>query len=248
MTKVRSQHSVFSRYSTGLALLIISVLATSCGKGASGPLPENMADGSILLPEGPEQTDSTSPPLPPASPNTMTIAVKYVALKEKASDPDYPTRDQVVVLLENMSKKAWYQCDIRFMLETYQAPVVGDLGLIYNPSTFEHLSAARSEFDDRKTALFVKTGAWNHSGALGSNNGYSTLPPANAEGWVVEDHVAESTMLNAHETGHLIGGLYHTSGSNLMNPLVASSNTSITVAQCEQTRANMKKYHSAWLR
>src|SRR5581483_728913 len=107
-------------------------------------------------------------------------------------------------------------------------------------------------FQVSNMALYVSTGPWNHSGDLGSSNGYSTLPGAGggyAEGTVLEDWVSTNTLLVSHETGHLIGGLAHTTDpTNLMNHMVTNQTTQLTPDQCNQTLTALKSDHPEFLR
>lgn len=205
------------------------------------------ADGVSAAPNLP----GTIAPLgPSADANTMTIGVKYVALKNATSDAPSPTKEEVVTLLQNMSN-IWSQCNIRFELDDYSAPVASAENVLYYPSNQSDLEDMRTRFFDGNHALFVKSGAWNRSGDLGNDgsNGFSTVPPANPEGTVVEESVAKIPLLNAHETGHLIGGLGHTTDSTmLMNHFVSPSTTNLTESECNDTRSAMQQYHSSWIR
>lgn len=244
-------------------LLITAALAAStaafsgCNGGETSPMSEQNANADILQPGTPNHAQTPSQngnagdgSTPPVTASQMKIAVKYVALKETSSAAASPTQAEVETLLENMSK-LWVQCNIKFVLEAYETPVASENGLDYYPANQSQLDAMRSKYDDRKHALLVKTGLWNRSGDLGADgsNGFSTLPPDNPEGAVFEDWVATNALLISHETGHLLGGLDHTSDTtNLMNHYVTTSTTKLSQDQCEEARSAMQSAHAGWIR
>lgn len=250
MTKVRSKSN--SAHACALLSLIVSMLGfAGCNGGSEDNNPNvgaGHSDGSTLDPSTPD-----NPPIdplgPPPNANTLTLAVKYVALRPDANTAASPTKEEVTTLLANIAK-VWSQCDIRFALESFESPIAADDGLSYYPANHWQLDDMREKYDDNLRLLLVKTGVWNRNGDLGydGSNGFSTLPPAGAEGAVFEKGVATSTMLIAHEIGHLIGGLGHTSGTNLMNHFVSAGNVYMTTSQCDYTRNTIKRYHPEWLR
>lgn len=247
VTKARSFKSISVPF-IGLSLILSAFVFSACNGQDTGAAvhPSNIADGSQVGPGLPDPIPAPGPS--PSDPNHMTIAVKYVALKNSASDAASPTLDQVKTLMTNLSS-IWAQCNISFALETYETPVASDDGVDYNVGTFSGMEEMRSKYDDGKTALYVKTGMWNRSSDLAGDGsqGYSTMPPTSPEGIVLQQDVATHSLLVAHETGHLIGSLDHTSdSSNLMDHYVSSTN--LDENQCDDARAIMKKYHAAWIR
>ncbi|MBI3542976.1 MAG: matrixin family metalloprotease [Deltaproteobacteria bacterium] len=237
--------------------LVVSLLAVS-GAALTGCESADDSNPAVSGGHAPGSTQAVGTPDNPsglpggATPNgnTMVIGVKYVALRNSAGDAPSPTQDQVVALFQNMSQ-VWSQCDIQFRVEAYSSPVASADGQPYYPANQSDLEAMRGKYDDHAHALYVRSGTWNRSGDLGNDgsNGFSTIPPSNPEGTVFEQSVQTATLLLAHETGHLIGGLGHLSDStSLMNHFVSPTNTQLSQWECDDTRAAMRQYHAAWIR
>ncbi|MEW6057856.1 MAG: hypothetical protein AB1540_14710 [Bdellovibrionota bacterium] len=248
---------------SNLAALVFVLGSTqflaACNSTENNPeVPAGVSDGSTLAPNTPDNPspspDPNEPgdpdPTPNPNPNAMTVAVKYVALQSEATSAPTPSKASVEALIQNMSN-AWAQCDIRFVLEEYIAPVASAHGVDFTPANHSQLYDLRREFADSRRALFVKTGTWDRSGNLGSDgsNGFSTMPGTEPTGVVFESRVATSTLLLSHEAGHLIGGLGHTTTStNLMNHYITSSTTRLTSSQCDYARDTLVDHFSSWLR
>lgn len=181
------------------------------------------------------------------NPNLLVIAVKYVALDYASGSLGNPSRADIETMLERASS-VWAQCDIAFYLAKHETAKADTYGIDLTPSSFAALRSVRQVFDDGTYALVARVDNFINSSELGSSNAYSTMPGSDPQGIVVEKVSQTSHMLMAHEFGHLVGGLGHTSGTNLMNHFVSSSNTSLTSSQCSRARANIERYHSRWLR
>ena len=177
--------------------------------------------------------------------------MRYVSLKQNTGDTKAPTQGDAQSLMTNMSE-VWSQCNVKFVLDDYQAPVAADVNLRYNPADQSDLDTMRTAYDDGKHAVFVATGKWNRSGGdLGNDgsNGWSTIPGMSPSGTVVEAPVNTNTLLISHEAGHLFGGLMHVTGSSqLMNHFVSPQTTSLSSSECKEARAAVQKSYMAWIR
>lgn len=236
MTKVRSTTAFVLLFAL-LSLVVLSGCQSTEGNVAGA----TVSGGDSEVPP-PEVRDPASP-----NPNLLVIAVKYIALKDTAGAADSPARADVETMLAKVSS-VWAQCDIAFFLAKYETAVADDYGIDMTPSSFSALREVRQVFDDGTYALVARVNDFVNSSELGTSNAYSTMPGSEPEGIVVEKVSQTSHMLMAHEFGHLIGGLGHTTGTNLMNHFVSPSNTPLTSSQCAKARATIESYHSRWLR
>jgi hypothetical protein len=244
-----------SKVALRLFLLIASstpAILAGCNSGQDGSSngPGNRIGDSVApgMPNNP--AGITGVVAKPGDPNVITIAANYVALKPDANTAASPTQAEVTTLFQNISA-VWSQCQIQIVVEEYSSPVASAVGLAYNPANQSQLEDDRVKFDDGRHALYVKTGTWNRSGDLGADgsNGWSTLPPSVPEGTVIEESVDLNTLLIAHESGHLIGALDHTTDpTNLMNHFVTTDTKLLNASQCAAMRATIQQYHQAWMR
>ncbi len=244
-TKVWST-SVFA--ATVMAFVGFSV--AGCGGSQADPNHSSNANADLLkdgTPNGlPSNFKST-----PGGADVITLAARYVAVREDDSDNSVPTHDDAQTLMTNVSA-VWSQCNVRFILDEYLSPVADGTKLLFNPANQSELDALRAAYDDGTHIVYIATGKWNRKGGdLGNDgsNGWSTVPGMNPQGTVIEARVAKNTLLVSHETGHLFGGLLHVNGSDqLMNHFVTPQTTRLSQSECKDARATVQKYNMAWLR
>ncbi|MBI3554816.1 MAG: hypothetical protein HY074_00970 [Deltaproteobacteria bacterium] len=255
-TKVRSTLSS-SVVCSVAAIAVTAFLASGCGKAVSDPTHPANSNADMLKPGTPngvpaalKEHVNTAKDYQNGT-DVITVAARYVSIKEDASDTNAPTEEEAKTLMANISA-VWAQCNINIVLDDYQAPIASERGLLYNPPNQSDLDAMRSAYDDGKHALYVASGKWDRqNGNLGNDgsNGWSTVPPMKPSGTVLEQPVAKNTLLVSHETGHLIGGLQHVTGSDqLMNHFVGPQNTKLSQSECKEARATLQKNNMAWIR
>lgn len=225
------------------ALLALTLVALSILSGCNGT--EN-ADAGATYASPVDDFPVPDSLKDPGNPNLLVVGIKYVALKASETST-IPAKSDIETMLAKASQ-LWAQCDIGFYLAKYENFLASTYGVNLNPASFAALRTTRAAFDDGMYGLIARVENFNDSSELGTSNAYSTMPGTEPEGIVVERVSQTSSMLLSHELGHLVGGLDHTTGTNLMNHFVSAANTTLTAAQCEAARNTIRNYHSRWLR
>lgn len=212
-----------------LLALSTGLVATACGNGATG----GTMDGSTSTGND-FRRELPAPDEVARSSDFLAVAVKYVSYRD--SNGAVVADEQSVRDMIASASKVWERCNIGLELATYEVVDPSAYGLAYNPGTYDEIDRARMEFEDDRHILIMGTGTWGRGRDLGSANCYSSFPGDAADGVICEKKSAVSATLMAHEVGHWFY-LKHTGpDSNLMDPIIAPSDVTITDAQCERAR------------
>jgi hypothetical protein len=161
--------------------------------------------------------------------NHLTLAVKFVEYIGSDSQPVL-SADQVKNLTKGMNRLVGV-CNMTFRIEEYVPVRAEDYGLAYNPSGMGELEGIRSQFDNDKQLVVVNTGSWGLPA-----NAWTAMPGTTPSGAVIEAPVADDAPLVAHELGHYLNLDHVSDTSNMMNPTIYSSSTTITDGQCAEMR------------
>jgi hypothetical protein len=181
-------------------------------------------------------------------PNHLTVALKFVSYTETGQKPVLAP-DQVKSVVHTVNQ-IYSQCNLHFRVEAYDEVQPETDGLSYNPSTMKELGPIRQKFDDPRRLVVITTGAWNHKGGLGADgaNAWTAMPGSTPSGAVIEQGVASTANLVAHELGHYLN-LDHTHDTtNLMNPVIYSGSNELSHEQCEDIRKTALDMRSEALR
>ena len=178
----------------------------------------------------------------------MCLALKYVVYED-------PTAKPVVSQTEALSNLAtinstWSQCNITFQIDQYLPVDPTKSSLAFNTANSSELDSIRKTYEDTSTLLVVTTGTWNRAGTLGSTgaNAWTNMPGNNIYGAILEATVGTYPLIIAHELGHYLNLDHASDATDLMNPLIYSTSTTLTQFQCTAAQAASRNYWKAMLR
>lgn len=181
-------------------------------------------------------------------PNHLTLATKYVAYANGQGNPVVDVQTAKGLFAE--INRLYAPCNLHFRVEEYVPVNPESVGLDYSPSSMGQLNTIRKAFEDNTKVLVINTGSWNSSGGLGADgaNAWTMMPGEYPSGAVIESVVAKNAPLVAHEIGHHLNLDHVSSASNMMNPVIYDTSTSLTPRQCESVRQAALTVHRAQLR
>jgi hypothetical protein len=167
----------------------------------------------------------------------LTVAVRYLSFVDESGGA-VADESSVRQMVDEMSR-VWSRCNISFALERYEKIAPSVVGARFNPANYSELNAMRKETQTDSDLLIIGTGKWNRAGDLGNggSNCFSSFPGDAADGIVCEQKSAKSPVVMAHEAGHWLNLRHVTASRNIMNHLIAKSNTLFSDSQCEKARA-----------
>lgn len=222
------------------------VVGTDTVTGTPQPIPDDPDNGSG--PANPDADPGTriGQTCHSDDPSKICLALKYVVYRDSSDDP-LVSEIEAITNVSNMNT-LWSQCDIAFEIGEYAAVNPADYDFDFNTSSKTDLAGIRNTFEDDKTLLIVTTGSW--TGTLGalSTNAWTMMPGTSTNGVVVEAGSRNSYRLLAHELGHYLNLDHYSSTSNMMNPVIYTTSTSLTSSQCTAARNAAKYYWSAMYR
>lgn len=180
--------------------------------------------------------------------NHICLALKYVAYDDGTGKPVASQADALTNL--QTINKEWAQCDIGFQIEEYDAITPKDYGFNFSPANTDELDPIRTQLSNDHTMLVVTTGTWDRSGSLGDTgaNAWTNMPGDGVYGSILEQPVATFALIPAHELGHYMGLVHVADTSDLMNPIIGDTSTTLTPDQCSTARATIPQFWNAMKR
>lgn len=212
--------------------------------GAPSPVPDDSGNGAPNPDYDP--TKRIGPACHSSDPNHICLALKYVAFRDSGGQPVVSDQEAIQNVAEINS--LWATCDVAFEIGEFLSVEPSAYGFAYNTASMGELDEIRSEFEDDKTLLVATTGTW--SGSLGAlaTNAWTMMPGSYVQGVVMEEPVATSPKLIAHELGHYLNLGHVSDSSNMMNPVIYQSSVNLSSSQCGAARSAAKYYWSAMYR
>lgn len=214
------------------------ILGRDVVDGDQAVVPPGSVDPDQGLGSGCESTD----------PNTICLAVKFVAFQDSAGTP-VVSNDAAMTVVKEMND-VWGQCGINFTLETYLPVNPKDHGMVYSIANYSDLTSIRNKFEDDKTLLLAVTGKWNRAGSLGQTgaNAWTTMPGGGPYGAIMEGPVGTNSNLIAHEVGHYLNLLHVSDSFALMNPVIYTKSMNVYDSQCSTARSAAQYFWSNMVR
>jgi hypothetical protein len=220
-----------------------AILGSDAVDGTSQPVPSN---GNV----DPAPSGGAAPQIGASchgsNPGKLCLSLRYVAYKDSAGKAVVSESETLTNLAQ--INQVWSQCDIAFEIGSYVAANPSDYGLDFNTASSSDLSRVRGAFLQDSSLLVVTTGAWSGTLGAGSANAWTTMPGGGTYGVVLESPVGTFPNIVAHELGHYLNLDHVSDTSDVMSPIIYSSSTSLTQAQCTAARAAATHYWSAMLR
>ena len=226
------------------------------GAGVSGAqdvtLPSSTAPISSTLPPAPTPAPTPSPTDPVSTivgdscenSGKTCLALHFVSYLDSSKKPT-ASQEQAANIIRGVNQ-VYAQCNLAFQIENYEAVDPTQFKLAYGAESQNQLDQIRKTFDSPVSQLLVvTTGPWGTA-----VNGWSNMPGDGIYGAILEASIVNygNGILYAHELGHYLG-LYHLSSSgNLMNPVIYTSSTSLTQAQCQSIMTTVSDYWSEMVR
>ena len=233
------------------------ILLTLCGCGANGVTSEAFGKENGNSTELTNENSSVSwyssknrgaSPCSVKDENNFCLGLKYIAYKNSNGRPVI-SADQAKENVTSINQ-IWSQCKITFKIDSFESVDPDEYSLKYNTSDSIELNDIRKTFDDQSHLLVVTIGKWDRSGTLGNTgaNAWTSMPGESMMGVVMESTVATFSNIIAHELGHYLNLDHMKDKSDLMNPIIYDSSTSLNLSQCQQARLAVETYWQHMLR
>lgn len=208
---------------------------SACGAGGSS------GSGVLNAKAAAIQDGATS-----TDPNHLSLAVRFVSYVDDTTGEPVMSGEGIHQLTREMNQ-ILRPCNLSYIAETIELVRPGDVGLPFNLASMSDLTPARERFDLPSELVVIYTGAWNH-GTMGAGNAWTTLPGTSPSGAVVEEPVATSAVVVAHELGHYLSLDHVDDPANLLNPISYETSTELTQQQCQAMRNAAQTVRSGAIR
>jgi hypothetical protein len=183
-------------------------------------------------------------------PTQTCLALKYVAYTDNDGDAVASKSNALAML--NTVNSIWIDCNIQFEIDEYVTVDPNKYALSFNPRNTGEMDDIRKAFQDKNTLLVVNTGKWDRTGTLGktSANAWTAMPGSNPMGSVFEGtpSIIGFGNIYAHELGHYLDLDHVSITTDVMNPIIYSNSTSLTLNQCNIAKSTIATYWSAMVR
>jgi hypothetical protein len=230
-----------------LALLV--VLIESCA-GSSMRQVNNVPRPPTLLPQ---VTQGTGPTLGQSCKSedarSLCLGIKIVAYADPRTGTTTLDSMSAVSDLKRVNT-VWSQCEIAFQIDHYSSVNPTTANLAFSTAESDDLNKIRSNFSSDQSLLLVSTGPWDRAGSLGRTpaNAWTTMPGAGPYGAILEEPVATTPNIIAHELGHYLSLTHVSDRTDLMNPIIYPTSSLLTSNQCELARNAITDYWPKMLR
>jgi hypothetical protein len=167
-----------------------------------------------------------------------------VSYKDSSGTPTATTA-QATTIVQTMNK-LWSACNIGFEIEKYEAVDPTQSGLVYGAQSQNQLDQIRQTYAQPSNELLaVTTGPWGTA-----VNAWTNMPGDGIYGSIMEASIVDygGGIIYAHEFGHYLGLDHVSDQSNLMNPVIYTTSTTIDSSQCQTARDTANSYWSAMIR
>jgi hypothetical protein len=248
---------IFSLFLSGM--LIVSGCNSSSGESAAvaangtsnnaaaSPVTNTGSTSPIVTPT-PSPTNGTTTPAVGASctgdSSKTCLSVHFVTYKDTNNVPT-ATTDQAATILQGMNR-LYTQCGVAFQIDNYEAVDPTQSGLVYGAQSQNQLDKIRQTYQNPKNELLaVTTGPWGTA-----VNAWTNMPGQDLYGAIMEASIVTygDGIIYAHEFGHYLGLDHVSDTSNLMNPVIYTSSTNLTSAQCQTVKDTINSYWTAMVR
>lgn len=170
-------------------------------------------------------------------PKRICLGLKYVVYRDSTGEP--VVTPQSAVNNVRAINAIWGQCNIAFQIDRFSPVKPVDYELRYQTGNYSELEDIRNTFEDSSALLIVTTGTWDRTGSLGNTgaNAWTAMPGGGPYGAILERPVGTFSNIIAHEIGHYLNLLHVQDKTDIMNPIIYSSSTKLTEAQCNTARS-----------
>jgi hypothetical protein len=176
--------------------------------------------------------------------NHLCLAVQFVSYKDSNGTP-VASQSQVNTIFATMNQ-LWSQCNIGFQVENYEQVDPTQSGLDYGANSQNQLDQIRTTYGTQSNMLLaVNTGPWGTA-----VNAWTNMPGSTPYGAIMEASIVDygNGIIYAHEFGHYLGLDHVSDQSDLMNPVIYTTSTTLTSDQCTTARNAATSAWSAMLR
>lgn len=208
--------------------------APTASSGGNGGVTQTGGNPNVAVGESCTSGDS----------NKICLAVHFVTYTDSSGTPT-ATQNQAATIIHEMNT-LWSQCDIGFQIENYDPEDPTKYGLSYGAASQNELNQIRGQFSNPNDELLgVTTGPWGTT-----VNAWTAMPGESVYGAVMEASIVTygNGIIYGHEFGHYLGLDHVSDTSNLMNPVIYTTSTTLTSSQCQTARDTANSYWSAMLR
>jgi hypothetical protein len=176
--------------------------------------------------------------------NHICLAVHFVSYKDSNGTP-VVNESQLKTIMSTMNS-LFAQCGIGFQVEKYEQVDPTAAGLSYGANSQNELDQIRNTYGNPSNMLLgVNTGPWGTS-----VNAWTNMPGSGPYGAIMESSIVGygDGIIHAHEFGHYLGLDHVSDQSDLMNPVIYTSSTTLTSDQCATARDAAANFWSAMVR
>ncbi|MGK5083544.1 matrixin family metalloprotease [Bdellovibrionota bacterium FG-1] len=173
--------------------------------------------------------------------NKICLATHFVTYENSAGTA-VASITQAGTIIHTMNT-LWGKCDIGFQIMKYEAVDPTKYGLSYGAASQNELNQIRNTFSTAANELLaVTTGPWGTA-----VNAWTNMPGYGVYGAVMEASIVAygGGIIYAHEFGHYLGLDHVSNSSNLMSPIIATTSTNLTAAQCQAAVNTVGSYWPA---
>lgn len=251
MSHPSNKKGAFASIATiALASLAISSCNSAGGSagqdaGTASSIQENVPIGTTPPADsGNTPSGLVTPTCVSSDPNHICLAVHFVSYKDGNGTP-VVNESQLNTILGTMNK-LFGQCNIGFQVEKYEQVDPTASGLSYGANSQNELDQIRNTYGNPSNMLLgVNTGPWGTS-----VNAWTNMPGSGPYGAIMESSIVDygDGIIHAHEFGHYLGLDHVSDQSDLMNPVIYNSSTTLTSDQCATARDAASNFWSAMVR